>query len=133
MKKSIVLIVAETRRTVGWLARGAAAQVRRVHLEDRHYHPPSSKSAALATAEATASCIAGPRNAPRRQRRSRLRSPVSNASRSAPEACLVGSGTSGTPTPNIGCRELDLRCPRAFGGTRDERKGSQRRADKWTV
>lgn len=72
-------------------------------------------------------------NAPRRQRRSRLRSPVSNASRSAPEACLVGSGTSGTPTPNIGCRELDLRCPRAFGGTRDERKGSQRRADKWTV
>lgn len=30
MKKSIALIVAETRRTVGWLARGAAAQVRRV-------------------------------------------------------------------------------------------------------
>jgi hypothetical protein len=29
MKKSIVLIVAQTRRTVGWLARGAAAQVRR--------------------------------------------------------------------------------------------------------
>ena len=30
MKKSIVLIVAETRRTVGRLARGAAAQARRV-------------------------------------------------------------------------------------------------------
>ena len=30
MKTSIALIVAETRRTVGWLARGAAAQVRRV-------------------------------------------------------------------------------------------------------
>jgi hypothetical protein len=30
MKTSIALIVAETRRTVGWLARGAAAQVRPV-------------------------------------------------------------------------------------------------------
>ena len=80
---------------------------------------PTSKSAALGTAEATASLIAG-------RRECCLRSPVSNASRSAPEARLVGSGTSGTPTPNIGCRELELRCPRAFGGARDERKGSQR-------
>ena len=72
MKTSIALIVAETRRTVGWLARGAAAQVRRVlsgpefthrigkpagsilsDLRDRQHDAASSKSAALATAEAS--------------------------------------------------------------------------------
>jgi hypothetical protein len=57
--------------------------------------------------------------------------PVSNASRSAPEACLVGSGTSGTPTPNIGCRELE--CPRALEGRAMNERGSQLCADKWTV
>jgi hypothetical protein len=91
------------------------------HLEDRHYDPPGRQRSPPQRPRRRVSLARG--NAPRRQRRSRLRSPVSNASRSAPEARLVGSGTSGTPTPNIGCRELELRCPRAFGGARDERKG----------
>ena len=111
------------------------------HLGDRHYDAPQFEAAALATAEATASRIAGPRECPASTAtkpwtkiwwhssgvpcsqkhadeisstvacvRSRgapavfacaaltasgsaAEGPVSNASRSAPEACLVGSGT----------------------------------------